>query len=71
VYAGDEPNSLTLCRNLLYVLDGSVAGNGIRGFRVASQRYVDPAVALVQVAELPDRGSRGRCSSALTVACSW
>ncbi len=36
VYAGDEPNSLALCRNLLYVLDGSVAGNGIRGFRVAS-----------------------------------
>ncbi len=36
VYAGDEPNSLALCRNLLYVLDGSVAGNDIRGFRVAS-----------------------------------
>ncbi len=34
VYAGDEPNSLTLHGNLLYVLDGSVAGNGIRGFRV-------------------------------------
>ncbi|MDQ6850712.1 MAG: lactonase family protein, partial [Actinomycetota bacterium] len=36
VYAGDEPNSLTIEGNLLYVLDGSVAGNGIRGFRVAS-----------------------------------
>lgn len=36
VYAGDEPNSLTISGNLLYVLDGSVAGNGIRGFRIAS-----------------------------------
>lgn len=34
VYAGDEPNSLTIHGNLLYVLDGSVAANGIRGFRV-------------------------------------
>jgi len=35
VYAGDVPNSLTIHGNLLYVLDGSVAGNGIRGFTVA------------------------------------
>lgn len=35
IYAGDQPNSLTLSGDLLYVLDGSVAGNGIRGFRVA------------------------------------
>jgi len=35
IYAGDQPNSLTLHGNLLYVLNGSVAGNGIRGFRVA------------------------------------
>lgn len=34
VYAGDEPNSLTIHGNLLYVLDGSVAANGIRGFTV-------------------------------------
>ncbi len=34
VYAGDEPNSLTIHDNLLYVLDGSVAANGIRGFTV-------------------------------------
>jgi 6-phosphogluconolactonase (cycloisomerase 2 family) len=34
IYAGDLPNSLTIHDNLLYVLDGSVAGNGIRGFRV-------------------------------------
>ncbi|MBA3249360.1 MAG: beta-propeller fold lactonase family protein [Geodermatophilaceae bacterium] len=32
VYAGDQPNSLTINGNLLYVLDGSVAGNGILGF---------------------------------------
>jgi len=35
VYAGDVPNSLTINGDLLYVLDGSVAGNGIRGFTVA------------------------------------
>lgn len=42
VYAGDEPNSLTLHGDLLYVLDGSVAGNGIRGFRVASGGRLSP-----------------------------
>jgi len=36
VYAGDQPNSLTIHDDLLYVLDGSVAGNGILGFKVAS-----------------------------------
>lgn len=35
VYAGDQPLSLTLSGDLLYVLNGSVAGNGIRGFKVA------------------------------------
>lgn len=34
VFAGDQPNSVTIRRNLLYVLNGSVAGNGIRGFKV-------------------------------------
>ncbi len=34
VYAGDEPNSVTIHGDLLYVLDGSVAANGIRGFKV-------------------------------------
>jgi len=42
VYAGDEPNSLTIHRHLLYVLDGSVAGNGIRGFRVTSAGTLAP-----------------------------
>ncbi len=36
INAGDQPLSLTLSGNLLYVLNGSVAGNGIRGFRVAN-----------------------------------
>lgn len=42
VYAGDAPNSLTIHRNLLYVLDGSVAGNGIRGFKVADDGTLIP-----------------------------
>lgn len=42
VYAGDVPNSLTVHRDLLYVLDGSVAGNGIRGFRVAPNGTLTP-----------------------------
>jgi len=36
VYAGDQPLALTLHGSLMYVLNGSVAGNGIRGFRVAA-----------------------------------
>lgn len=42
VYAGDEPNSLTINGNLLYVLDGSVAGNGIRGFRRTADGTLRP-----------------------------
>jgi len=42
VYAGDVPNSLTIHGNLLYVLDGSVAGNGILGFRIASNGRLSP-----------------------------
>ena len=42
VYAGDQPVSLTLHGNLLYVLYGSVAGNGIRGFRVAHDGTLTP-----------------------------
>jgi len=42
VFAGDQPNSLTIHRNLLYVLNGSVAGNGIRGFRRASNGTLTP-----------------------------
>ncbi len=42
VYAGDQPNSLTMHHNLLYVLNGSVAGNGIRGFRIATDGTLTP-----------------------------
>ena len=42
VYAGDVPNSLTIHDDLLYVLDGSVAGNGIRGFKRASNGTLTP-----------------------------
>jgi len=42
VYAGDVPNSLTIHDDLLYVLDGSVAGNGILGFRVADDGTLTP-----------------------------
>ncbi len=34
VYAGDQPLSIALSGDLAYVLDGSVAGNGITGFTV-------------------------------------
>lgn len=42
IYAGDLPNSLTIHENLLYVLNGSVAGNGIRGFKVRSDGTLRP-----------------------------
>ncbi|MEJ7706943.1 MAG: beta-propeller fold lactonase family protein [Nocardioidaceae bacterium] len=42
VYAGDEPTSLTIRRHLLYVLDSSVAGNGILGFKVSSDGTLAP-----------------------------
>lgn len=42
VDAGDQPLSLTLTNDLLYVLNGSVAGNGIRGFRIVSDGTLTP-----------------------------
>ena len=42
VYAGDQPLSITLYGNLAYVLDGSVAGNGITGFTVAANGTLTP-----------------------------
>lgn len=42
VEAGDQPLSLTISGNLLYSLDGSVAGNGIRGFRIAPDGTLTP-----------------------------
>lgn len=40
--AGDQPLSLTISGNLLYSMDGSVAGNGIRGFRIARNGQLSP-----------------------------
>jgi 6-phosphogluconolactonase (cycloisomerase 2 family) len=42
VYAMDVPNSLTMHGDLLYVLVGSVAGNGILGFKVADNGRLRP-----------------------------
>ncbi|MDQ6869624.1 MAG: lactonase family protein [Pseudomonadota bacterium] len=42
VYAGDEPLSIARFGNLLYVLDGSVAGNQITGFTVATNGTLTP-----------------------------
>lgn len=42
VRAGDQPLSITLHGNLAYVLDGSVAGNGITGFTVGSDGCLTP-----------------------------
>lgn len=53
VYAGDEPNSLTMHNNLLYVLNGSVAGNGIRGFRIATDGRLTPLKGSVRLLSSP------------------
>ncbi len=53
VFAGDQPNSLTIHRNLLYVLNGSVAGNGIRGFRRASNGTLTPLRGSVRLLSSP------------------
>lgn len=42
VPAGDQPLSITLSGNLAYVLDGSVAGNGITGFTVGANGRLTP-----------------------------
>ncbi len=42
VYAGDQPLSITFSGNLAYVLDGSVAGNGITGFTVGNDGRLTP-----------------------------
>lgn len=42
VTAGDVPNSLTISGDLLYALLGSVAGNGITGFRIQSDGTLTP-----------------------------
>jgi Lactonase, 7-bladed beta-propeller len=57
VYAGDQPLSISLSGDLAYVLDGSVAGNGIIGFVCArtersSQFQIHSALS---VPRLPSR----------------
>lgn len=42
VYAGDQPLSITLSGNIAYIMDGSVAGNGVTGFTVASDGRLTP-----------------------------
>ncbi len=42
VPAGDQPTSITLSGNLAYVMDSSVAGNGITGFTVAANGLLTP-----------------------------
>jgi len=53
IYAGDQPNSLTIHRDLLYVLDGSVAGNGILGFRVAANGTLAPLAGSFRLLSSP------------------
>ncbi len=52
-YAGDEPNSLTIHGRLLYVLDGSVAGNGIRGFRLHDNGTLTPLSGSLRLLSSP------------------
>lgn len=42
VYAGDQPLSIALFGDIAYVMDGSVAGNGVTGFTVANNGRLRP-----------------------------
>ena len=53
VYAGDEPTSLTIHRQRLYVLDGSVASNSIRGFKRGSHGKLKALAGSVQPLSSP------------------
>ena len=53
IYAGDQPVSLTLNRNTLYVLDGSVASNSIRGFRRGNDGKLTPIADSIQPLSSP------------------
>ncbi len=53
VYAGDQPVSLTLHDDLLYVLDGSVASNSIRGFSIGANGRLSPITGSVQPLSSP------------------
>ncbi|MGI8414799.1 MAG: lactonase family protein [Nakamurella sp.] len=53
IYAGDEPTSLTVHGNLVYVLDGSVASNSIRGFTAGSGGKLTPIAGSIQPLSSP------------------
>lgn len=53
VYAGDEPTSLTVHGNLVYVLDGSVASNSIRGFTAGTDGSLTPINGSIQPLSSP------------------
>lgn len=42
VYAGDQPLSIALSGKFAYVMDGSVAGNGVTGFTVGNDGTLTP-----------------------------
>lgn len=53
VYAGDQPVSLTVHGSVLYVLDGSVASNSIRGFSVGADGRLRPIDGSIQPLSSP------------------
>ncbi len=53
IYAGDEPVSLTVNDDTLYVLDGSVASNSIRGFTRGPDGNLTPIKGSVQPLSSP------------------
>ncbi|MEO6510249.1 MAG: beta-propeller fold lactonase family protein [Nocardioides sp.] len=53
IYAGDEPTSLTIHEDRLYVLDGSVASNSIRGFKRGSNGKLRPLKGSIQLLSSP------------------
>ena len=53
VYAGDEPVALTIHKDTLYVLDGSVASNSIRGFHRGLDGTLTPITNSIQPLSSP------------------
>jgi 6-phosphogluconolactonase (cycloisomerase 2 family) len=51
--AGDEPTALTVHDGLVYVLDGSVASNSIRGFRAGADGRLTPIAGSIQPLSSP------------------
>jgi 6-phosphogluconolactonase len=53
IYAGDQPTSLTINGDTLYVLDGSVASNSIRGFKREGNGRLTPLAGSIQPLSSP------------------